>query len=270
MVLGVLIDTIAMTISVPSSRMAEIHDTLDMWVEKSSCSKSELQSLIGVLCFVIKCVWQSRVFINRLLDVLRSFSADQRSTTLTQEFHKDVRWWIHFMDKFNGVSFIPAPDWYAPDLIFATDSTLTGCGGLTDSEFFHSPFPPSIQQLCLDINALEILGVLVAVRLWGPCYAGRKILLYCDNLQAVQAINSGRTRNEFIGRCVRQLWLETASYHFHIRAVHLPGVENRLADSLSRWDLSSRYRNLFYEQIQGRTMSECTVSDDLFILFDDF
>ena len=65
------------------------------------------------------------------------------------------------------------------------------------------------------------------MRLWSVNYAGRRILIYCDNLQAVFAINSGKTSSSFMGKCVRQLWLEVARYGFQVRAVHLPGEGNR-------------------------------------------
>ena len=68
------------------------------------------------------------------------------------------------MDAYNGTSFIPSPTWTAPDIVFTTDSTLFGCGGLTDQEFFHVLFPEHILKRRLDINVLEILGVIVSVR----------------------------------------------------------------------------------------------------------
>ena len=269
-VMGVLINTVDMTISVPPERMAELHIMLPQWLSKQRCSKVELQSLLGLLCYVVKCVRQSRVFLNRLLCDLRCFKSGVQSIRLSSDFRKDIKWWLRFMDKYNGVSFIPQPDWHAPDVVFATDSTLGGCGGLTSDEYFHASFPSFILDQCLDINCLEILGVVVAVRLWGEFYAGRRILLYCDNLQAVIAINSGRTRSDFMGKCVRQLWLEVASHEFQLKAVHLPGEENRLADSLSRWELSPYYKHLFMQQTLGIPMLERSVCSELFLINDDF
>ena len=173
------------------------------------------------------------------------------------------------MGKFNGVSLIPPPTWLAPDVVFTTDSTLTGCGGLTDDEFFHVSFPTDILLMDLDINALEILGAVIAVRLWGIRYAGQKILIYCDNLQAVQAINSGKTRNPFTALCVLHLWPETALHDFHLKAVHLPGVDNRLADSLSRWDLSPTFGTRFMADIQGQGLTERRIDPQLFYLYTD-
>ena len=235
MVLGVLIDTV----SVDPIRMKEIQELLAVWKQKIKCTKVELQSLLGKLSFVVKCVRQSRVFLNRILSLLRSFDDKDNDIPIDIEFQKDIQWWTEFMDVYNGTSFIPSPVWLAPDVVFTTDSTLQGCGGLTDREYFHSPFPAHIINLGLDINVLEILGVVISVRLWGSSYAGQKILVYCDNQQAVLAMNTGKTKHPFMAKCVRQLWWETAIYDFQLKAVHLPGVENRLADSLSRWDLSS-------------------------------
>ena len=68
-VLGVVIDTNNMTISVTTERLDEIQNLLVKWRKKRVCRKKDLQSLIGKLCFVCKCVRQSRIFLNRLLEV---------------------------------------------------------------------------------------------------------------------------------------------------------------------------------------------------------
>jgi hypothetical protein len=36
-----------------------------------------------------------------------------------------------------------------------------------------------------------------------------------------------------------------ATYEFEIRAKHIAGKENRIADYLSRWNLDKKYRQLF-------------------------
>ena len=167
------------------------------------------------------------------------------------------------MDKYNGVSVIPSVEWSAPDVVFTTNSTLSGCGGLTHLEYFHTPFPQFILDRGYSINALEILAVTVAVRLWGQQYAGQKILIYCDNEQAVLAINTGKTREVFVGTCARQLWLEVARCGFQLKAVHLPGVENRLADSLSGWHLSPYYRQLFLDTTRDCSLRCIHVPGDL-------
>ena len=204
----------------------------------------ELQSLIGTLQFVSKCVQQSRIFLNRLLDALRSVS-DGKQFKISGAFRKDLRWWSKFIDIFNGVSYIPPLLWAEPDVTFSTDSCLTGCGGIRCHEYFHASFPTFIRDQKLPIHKLEMLAVLVGVRLWGKNCEGQKIRIYCDNDAVVQVINSSKTRDSFMGTCLRELWFEVAKYHFQLRAIHLPGEDNRIADWLSRWDVGQCYQDSF-------------------------
>ena len=61
-VLGIEVDTIEGTLSVPQDKMSEIFELLVEWRRKVKTNKTDLQSLIGKLQFVTKCVRQSRIF----------------------------------------------------------------------------------------------------------------------------------------------------------------------------------------------------------------
>ena len=267
-VLGVQIDTVSMTISITPERLQEIRELLDEWLLKTRARKDEVQSLTGKLCFVCKCVWQSRVFLNRVLELLRSFGPNQ-TIVLSESFRKDIRWWSKFVSKFNGVSFIPSPTWNEPDVTFATDSCLVSCGGHCLKDYFHTPFPRVITVQNLPIHCLELLAVLVGVRCWGYLCQGLKLQIYCDNESAVSVINSGRTQDPFMGTCIRELWLEVSRHNFQLRAVHLPGVENRVADFLSRWDLHPRYPKAFWEFVGEDSYTEIIIKDELFAFTGD-
>ena len=264
LVLGVIIDTVAGTISVPNEKMVEINDSLRVWKNKRKATKNEIQSIIGVLQFVSKCVRQSRVFMNRLLEMLRSYHDSDGKKILTESFRKDINWWWNFMEKFNGVSYIPQELWDEPDVQFSTDSCLTGCGGIFSTEFFHAEFPEEIRGK--PIHQLEMLAILIGVRFWGKYCSRGKIQIFCDNEACVRVINSSRTRDPFLATCLREIWLEVSLFGFELRAVHLPGVDNRVADWLSRWDLSETYRNQFYNFIGDEVDSynELHVEIDMF------
>ena len=72
MVLGIEIDTVLQTLRVDDERMRDIIDELRKWGSKSKASLKELQSLIGKLAFIAKCVSSSRVFMNRLIHALKA------------------------------------------------------------------------------------------------------------------------------------------------------------------------------------------------------
>ena len=256
LVLGVEIDTVNGTISVPAERMVEIVALVSEWQSKKITKKVDLQSLIGKLQFVTKCVRQSRVFMNRLLETLRSMAGDKKFIKLSDSFKKDLKWWSRFIKEFNGVSFIPPILWTEPDLTLSTDSCLTGCGGVSAKEFFHVTFPKSILDQDLPIHALEMLAVLIGVRIWGQYCTGLRVQIYCDNEACVKVINSSKTKDAFLASCLRELWLEVSKYGFELRAIHLAGEENRVADWLSRWDVHAKYQRFFNDFVGADEYTE--------------
>ena len=88
--LGVLIDTIKGTVSIPPEKLDQINITVHQWLSKSIISKRQLQSILGLLIYVHKCVKPARIFINRMLDLLRSAHATQH-ITLTTDFKLDLQ-----------------------------------------------------------------------------------------------------------------------------------------------------------------------------------
>ena len=114
-VLGIVIDSVNGTISVPDERMKEIIDLVGEWQGKQRAKKVELQSLIGKLQYVTKCVRQSRIFLNRILETLRSMSSKNICVKLSNSFQKDLKWWSMFIEDFNGVTYIPSMVWNEPD-----------------------------------------------------------------------------------------------------------------------------------------------------------
>ena len=54
--LGILVDTVQQSISIPPEKLENIKFTCNQWSSKVTCSKRELQSLLGHLLYVAKCV----------------------------------------------------------------------------------------------------------------------------------------------------------------------------------------------------------------------
>ena len=116
--LGVHLDTNNFTLSVSTERLCEIEALLDRWLTKRTATKSALQSLVGKLVFVSKCVRQSRVFIARILALLGKLKHNHHHANLTAEFRKDLVWWRRFLREYNGVSMINIAKWTPPDEVF--------------------------------------------------------------------------------------------------------------------------------------------------------
>jgi hypothetical protein len=99
--LGVWFDTTSMTVEVTPEHLAELQLEFWHWQSRSSASLKQVQSLLGKLNFVAKCVRPGRLFMARMLDWLRSFK-NNHSRPIPDSFRKDLAWWQQFMTTFNG------------------------------------------------------------------------------------------------------------------------------------------------------------------------
>ena len=94
--------------------------------------------------------------------------------------------------------------------------------------------------------------------------------MHCDNEVAVTVINTGRSHNNFLLSCLREIELLAARHEFEIRGNHIPGVENRISDALSRWDIDPKFEQVFRDQVKDLEPKECFVYDGLFEFLADW
>ena len=135
--LGVLIDTIEGTISIPPEKLRDVTDAVRHWLTKEFATKHQLQSILGLLLYVYKCVKPARVFLNRMLDLLRSGHGRQK-IHLTPDFKRDLGWFAKFLPAYNGVSLYDHKNTLET---LELDAYLTGFGGRSGDCVYHLPIP---------------------------------------------------------------------------------------------------------------------------------
>ena len=227
--LGVLIDTVTGTVAIPDEKMRQIKQSVIEWQTKKTCTKRQLQSLLGQLLYIHKCVRPSRVFLNRMLELLRQ-NYDATNIKLTQSFRRDLRWFSRFLDKYNGVSMY---NHRKIDHVIELDACLDGLGGVWKNLVYHLPIPR--HYLGLTIVHLEMVNILVALKVFGPLWATKHVLVKCDNQAVVAVLTHSKTKDPFLATCARNVWLLVALYDLDISYVHIKGKNNVVADLLSRW-----------------------------------
>ena len=158
-------------------------------------------------------------------------------------------------------------EWSPPDEVVSTDACLSGCGAWIEGECFSTEFPQHILALQLHINALELLTIAVALKIWGDRWKGKRIQVFCDNMASVNVINSGATREGFQQKCMREILFFAAKHQFEIRARHIAGVDNRISDLLSRAHLGGAYEHQsnFYKNSFGLHQVSVTNSQFEFV-----
>ena len=87
-----------------------------------------------------------------------------------------------------------------------------------------------------DITFLELFPVVIALNIWGESLRNIIFLFHIDNRANVSIINKRSSRSPRVISHVRKLVFACLKFNILIKAEHIPGNLNSLADSLSRCD----------------------------------
>ena len=119
-------------------------------------------------------------------------------------------------------------------MFFFTDASDVGMGGVLGNNWFSVGWPRGFSADCCSTNFQEIFAIFTAVTIWGSELCNKQLLIYCDNETVVTVINSGTCKNNRIMDVVRGIFFVCAKNNISLFAEHVPGVENEMADALSR------------------------------------
>ena len=222
--LGTQLDTVNMTLIIPSNKMVEIKSELSIWHDKILFHRRELES--GT--------------------------------------KKDIHWWLTCMQEHNGISPLWLADIQTESLTLLTDACLTGIGGTCNGEYYHARIDTSNPDHTkyTNIAQIEMLVILVGIRLWSKYLADKYILIKCGNQSVVACINNGRCVNPVMLDCMRAIAFECALNNCIVKTRYLTSRNNLVPDLLSRWYQDGSARRRFKQlntkfEIEAK-ICECT------------
>ena len=233
--LGITVDADHRTISIPQQKVTQtLKDMCDMYNKHSLCRK-DVQCLAGRINHLAKACKPARLFMARILAYLRGHPPGH--TPISEGVRADLRWFMDFLPRFNGVSLISPPH---PAFHIEADSCLKGGGALGDGKCYMYEYPPALAAA--HISQLEAINCMAAVRaLITPAHRGLTVLVECDNSAAVAVFGSGRGRDPVILASARAIWRHAAEIDCALTFRHVPGEFMDAADALSRAPLSASH-----------------------------
>lgn len=261
--LGTGLNAERQVIFVIPERMCELMAELDFWRWSDTCTRKQLESLIGKLQFCANCVRPGRLFISRMLSSLKQMTSGKKYD-VSDGIKMDVKWWADFLPHFRSEYLLWPKQVFVPDELVACDASLRSAGAVCGREYFHADFPQYLLRTSLHIADFELLAVVLAFKVWTATLCNKKVVINCDNEAVVRAINSGRAKDPFLQAGLRELVFLCCCNGIEVKASHIKSVENRLPDYLSRWNLGIRHRRAFYRETKGRGYRRVLVSPEIF------
>ncbi|VDI48290.1 Hypothetical predicted protein [Mytilus galloprovincialis] len=168
---------------------------------------------------------------------------------------EDIKVWTSFLEQYNGVTVMIDSLWTSNDMLeLFTDSAggqNKGFGIYFQGKWAQSCWPKEWAEhdLLKDITYLELFPVVISLHIWGVHLKNKRIIFYVDNQAVVTIINKRTSESNRVMSLMRNLVFSTLKYNIVLKAEHIPGKINTIADSLSRCDFQ-RFRNLCPEADQ--------------------
>ena len=230
--LGVNIDSVLMMLSLPHDKLSELMALVNKFESMKRASKKQLQSLAGKLNWASSVVRGGRTYLRAVLNMMGPLRAQNHKVILSGDFHRDMLWWNHSLQHCNGRSIYPQ---HQDVQVVSIDACTVGSGYFWDGNWGYVNWPsdyPLSQDL--HINVKETFSALFAARQWAHLWSGSLVLFGVDNTCARSALRDKTSKNPMIMEALRELFMLSAVYDFDFEGFYVPGVDNGLADAISR------------------------------------
>ena len=122
-----------------------------------------------------------------------------------------------------------------------TDACVEGYAAVCGTQWFHGTWTAEQHRLAQDDSMSrdsmpwkELYAIVAAASTWRSRWTRKRVVFFTDCMPVVQALTKGASRTRRIMQLIRILHFVAAQHHFVYRVQHIPGVDNVIADELSR------------------------------------
>ena len=236
--LGFVLDSEKLELRVPDDKIIKIKALLDQWVSRKTGTKRELLSLIGRLQHCCQAITLGRPFLRRLIDRAYSVTELHHYVRLSPWEREDIAWWHTLFEKWNGRSLFLLAGEQSSDLSIESDAAgSVGFAAIFKNQWFADRWPVGAETLNIAIK--ELIPIVLAAFIWGDFWGRQRICFRCDNIAVVECLRNGSCRERHLAFLLRELATLAIVKSFDFTATHVPGVKNKLADALSRFNFQA-------------------------------
>lgn len=183
---------------------------------------------------------------------------------ITRAIREDLLIWLQFLDGFNGVSlFFVEEETVWQIQLFSDASGAHGFRLFWEGRWCAERWPSHWIHQGQSIAFLELFPLIVALVVWHREFRDRSILFHVDNMAVVNLINTQKARDTRVLRLLRCFMLHSLRLNMVFKAKHIAGVNNVIADALSRFNWQK-----FHELVPGVDTCKTPVPPDIWVMGD--
>lgn len=244
--LGFVLDSVNMTITLPENKVLNVLALCEDALQAVRMTIRQMLHIVGTLnAYSVAVEYGANHFKHLEVDQIRALklsSGDFDSYMgISSKAKQDLEWW-----RSNVVSSKFSIKTANPDFSLTADASNLGWGAVMGSHKVQGEW--SLSEYELHINVKELLAIFFGLKIMAEAKSDCMIHVISDNTTAVAHINKmGGVRSEQCMTTAFEIWNWCEQRNIWLYATHLPGMENEVADSLSRnfspsvdWELNDQ------------------------------
>lgn len=244
--LGIELDSVEQCSRLPPDKLSKLRDLLSRSVIAKKLTLRELQVIVGHLNFACRVIAPGRAFLRCLCDAMAGLFSPHHRIRVNASMREDMVMWQQFLDDFNGTSFWRDSQLLRADFQVHSDAAGGhGFGLYFRGHWCAQPWPDTWLEsdIIRDLTFLELFPLVVAVHIWANKFCNATVRFWCDNQAVVHVVNRQTSRSVKVMRLVRAFVLQCLRINALFIVQHVPGLQNGVADALSRFQ-EERFREL--------------------------
>jgi hypothetical protein len=177
--LGIYFDIKIGTIQIPQTKLQEVLSLCKFYFSKSNITKKQLQALLVSLMFLHKAIKPARLFVNRILALLREMG-EATSIAIDEASKQDLQWFIACAHAINGT--VSIYKCLQPRLDIFVDASLNCVGGALHPFVYRHSLPTDLGGV-LPIGRPSIF--FISLKVFAEHIHGRQKWMLCDHSMCV-------------------------------------------------------------------------------------
>jgi hypothetical protein len=246
--LGFVLNSLSMLVTVTPERIHSIIELCEDLLKTNYIILRDFARLIGKMVACEPGMQYAPLFYKDLEhardNLLKSFKGNYDAKIALSESSKQI---IHDWTKYSTAAFKPIIR-EDPSITLFSDSSQTGWGGVNVTTDTNTQGFWSEQERNEHINVLELTAAKFTIKSLAVTERNSHIRIYMDNTVAISYINKFGGKMHTLHCIAKDIWLWAKERNIWISAAHVPGVDNTVADALSRctnddmeWMLNKQY-----------------------------
>ena len=273
--LGIELDTIKFEARLPLDKLEKCMRLIQDVLAKPKITLKKLQQITGTLSFACQVVVPGRAFLRRLINLSIGLSKPFQHVRLNQR--ANISSLVKLRSKKGPADLANVPNsiqWQGVLQIWYMDSSPLST--LVHRCFRGSGIRSHIRRALVfwqlactvedteSIAFLELYPIMASICVWASELSNQRIVIHSDNEALESVINKSTSKHPGIMSLIRRMTLTCMQFNINIRAQHIAGKLNSLADMLSRLQIDQFRKKAHWVDKQPTTLPGHILPESLF------